>query len=81
MKQDKPKNILAERYQNKRVRIVSKFLEDGKTFYIYEGIVIGFDANFIYLSDVKIIRNDGQELQLRDLALNKSIISYVTSVM
>jgi len=81
MQQNKPKNIFVEKYQNRKARIVSKFLEDGRTFYVYEGIIIGSDSNFIYLSNVRVIRSDGEEFELRDLALNKTIVSYVTSVM
>ena len=81
MQQNKPKNIFVEKYQNRKARIVSKFLDDGRTFYVYEGIIIGSDSNFIYLSNVRVTRSDGEEFEFRDLALNKTIVSYVTSVM
>jgi len=81
MQQNKPKNIFAEKYQNRRARIVSKFLDDGRTFYVYEGIIIGSDSNFIYLTNVRVIRSDGEEFELHDLALSKTVIAYITSVI
>jgi hypothetical protein len=82
MNQSKPerKSIFQERYLNKKIRVATKFLENSKDFFVYQGILAGFDNNFIYLSNVKVLKNGKEELEnFQDLALNKTLISYITS--
>jgi hypothetical protein len=82
MNQDRPekRKIFQERYLNKKVRLATKFLENSKDFFVYEGIITGFDSNFIYLSNVKVLKNGKEELEnFQNLALNKTLISYITS--
>jgi len=72
------RNLFIERYLNKKVKIVSKFLENGKDFFVYEGIVSWIDSNFIYLNNVKIFKNGKDKLgEYQNIALNKSLVSYV----
>jgi hypothetical protein len=82
MNQNKPerKNIFQERYLNKKVKLATKFFENSKDYFVYEGIITGFDSNFIYLSNVKVLKNGKEELEnFSNLALNKTLISYITS--
>jgi hypothetical protein len=72
------RNLFIERYLNKKVKIVSKFLENGKDFFVYEGIITGIDSNFIYLSNASILKNGKDKLgEYQNIALNKSLVSYV----
>ena len=82
MNQNKPekRNIFQERYLNKKVKLATKFLENSKDYFVYEGIITGFDNSFIYLSNVKVLKNGKEELEnFPNLALNKTLISYITS--
>jgi hypothetical protein len=74
------RKIFQERYLNKKVKLATKFLENSKDYFVYEGIVTGFDSNFIYLSNVKVMKNGKEELEnFPNLALNKTLISYITA--
>jgi hypothetical protein len=75
---NKTRNLFQEMYQNKKAKVVTKFL-DSKDFFVYEGIIAGFDSNFIYLSNVKMLKNGNEEIAIYpNVALNKTLISYIT---
>jgi len=80
VKFENKKNDFFNEHENREVKVVTKFLEDG-SYFIYQGTLIRKSGDFIHLLGCKArkVKNDKvvEEKDIRKLAISKNIVGYV----